>query len=163
MDKEGKIKINWMKLIVSIAVSEGAGLAGSVFTFQAIPTWYAGLNKPPITPPNWLFSPMWITLYFLMGLALYFVWNKGMGAKGSRLAVTLFFIQLFLNALWSFIFFGLQSLLFGAVEIIFLWFFILATTIEFRDIDRKAGYIMFPYLSWATIATLLNLSILWIN
>lgn len=163
MNKGNKIKINWLKLVVSIVISEGVGLAGSIFTFQAIPTWYAALNKPPITPPNWFFAPIWTSLYFLMGIALYFVWNKGLGAKGSKLAITLFFIQLFLNFLWSFIFFGEKSLLFGAIEIVFLWYFILATTIEFRDIDRRAGYIMFPYLSWTTLATVLNISILWIN
>lgn len=163
MPNKDKISINWVKLIVSIVLSEAAGLVGSIFTFQSIPTWYATLNKPPITPPNWFFAPIWTSLYFLIGIALYFVWNKGLGAKGSKLAITLFMIQLFLNSLWSYIFFGAKSLLFGAIEIVFLWFFIVATTIEFRDIDRKAGYIMFPYLSWATLATILNLSILWIN
>lgn len=152
-------KTNWGLLIALILLCQGAGFFGAIFTTPAIPTWYASLNKPSITPPNWLFAPMWTSLYTLMGIALYWVWNK----KNNCLAKTLFFIQLGLNALWSLIFFGLQQLTLGLVEIIFLDYFVIATIIEFRDLDKKAGYILFPYMAWLTAATILNLTIAWLN
>lgn len=157
------MKVNWSRLIISIAITEGAGGIGSLFTFEAIPTWYASLSRSPITPPNWLFGPMWITLYFLMAIALYIVWSSGRPRNEVILPVSLFFIQLALNVIWSILFFGLHQILFGAVEIVFLWFFIVATVIEFRPVSKVSAYFLFPYLSWGTVATLLNLSILWLN
>lgn len=154
------IKISWFKLGVSILITEGAGAIGSLFTFEAIPTWYASLNKSPITPPNWLFAPMWLTLFLLMGLALYIIWNNN---EKQNLAFSLFAIQLVLNVFWSFLFFGQKQILFGAIEIVFLWYFILATVIEFRTSSKVASYLLFPYLAWVTVATVLNVSILWLN
>ena len=133
-------KFNPVKLAVSILLTEGAGGIGSVFTYEAIPTWYASLTKSAITPPNWLFAPMWISLYFLMGLSFYLIWNRRSEGTKIALALVLFGIQLFLNVLWSVLFFGLHILIFGAIEIIFLWFFIVANIIEFYPIDRKASY-----------------------
>lgn len=153
----------WVRLVISIIITEGAGGLGSLFTYQAIPTWYAGLNKSPITPPNWLFAPMWLTLYFLMGVALFLIWTSGRPRRDLTLPYTLFFIQLALNVLWSLIFFGLHQIRFGAIEIVFLWFFIVATIIEFRPVSKASSYMLFPYLSWGTVATILNVSILWLN
>lgn len=157
------MRSNWLKLVLSIIITEGVGGIGSVFTTQAIPTWYASLNKPPITPPNWFFAPIWITLFFLMGIALFLVWRSSEPISERKLPIALFFVQLALNALWSVIFFGLHDILFGVVEIVFLWYFIVATIIEFRPVSRVSAYLLFPYLAWVTIATLLNVSILWIN
>lgn len=157
------MKINWLKLIISLVITEGAGGIGSLFTYNAISTWYVSLNKSPITPPNSIFAPMWITLFLLMGLSLYLIWNRGDLFRDNRLAFSLFLVQLILNVLWSFIFFGQKEFLLAGVEIVFLWFFILATILEFRLIDRAASYLLFPYLSWVTVATLLNFSIVWVN
>lgn len=160
---EEKVRFSPVKLLVSVAVTEGAGGIGSLFTYESIPTWYATLTKTAITPPNWLFAPMWLTLYFLMGISFYLVWNRRKEGGYFSLAASLFGIQLFLNVLWSLLFFGLHSLIFGAIEIVFLWFFILAATIEFYHIDRKASYMLFPYLAWVTVATMLNVTILFAN
>ena len=154
-------KVDWKTLILSILIAQAAGMIGSIATFPSIPTWYASLNKPPITPPNWLFGPMWLSLYTLMGIAFYIVWKKGL--KKHCLASTLYWIQLGLNSIWSLIFFGMRDIVFGAIEIVFLWFFILATIIEFKAIDKKAGYLLLPYLAWVTLATLLNISIAFYN
>lgn len=159
----GNTKFNPLKLIISIIITEGAGGIGSVFTYQAIPTWYATLTKTAITPPNWLFAPMWVTLYFLMGISLYLVWNRGKEFPDFHLAIAIFGIQLALNVLWSAIFFGAHSLIFGAIEIVFMWFFIVATIIEFYPIDKRASYLLFPYVSWVTVATLLNMTLLFAN
>ena len=98
-----------VKLVISILASFAAGGIGSLFAFEAIPTWYAGLKKPPYTPPNWAFGPVWTTLYILMVISVFLVWQNGLTTNGVLLAFTLFWIQLVLNALWSIIFFGMKS------------------------------------------------------
>jgi translocator protein len=152
-----------IKFIVSILASFAAGGIGSLFTFKAIPTWYAGLKKPPYTPPNWAFGPVWTTLYIFMGISVFLVWQKGLSANGALLAFTLFWIQLGLNALWSVIFFGMKSKGGGVVTIIFLWFFILATIITSFRISGWAGSLLIPYLVWVTIASYLNLGVWLLN
>ncbi|MBN1923867.1 MAG: tryptophan-rich sensory protein [Nanoarchaeota archaeon] len=158
-----KTSFDWTKLLISIIIGFSPGIIGGLFTYPAIQGWYTTLVKTPVTPPNWLFGPMWSTLYLLIGVSFYFIWKKGFKTPQSKLALTIFSIQLFLNALWSVIFFGLQELLFGLIEIIFLWFFIIANIVEFREIDKKAAYLMLPYLAWVTVATILNLSIVLVN
>ena len=147
-------KVSYPKLIVSVALCELVGVAGSVFTFPSITGWYAALRKPWFTPPNWLFGPVWLTLYALMGIALYLVWKKGLDK--NRLAVGIFAVQLFINALWSFLFFGLQSPPLGLAGIIPLWIFIALSIWAFFRIDKKAAYVLAPYLVWVTIAATLN-------
>jgi len=151
--------VDWKLLIGLILLCQGAGVLGAFFTSSEIPAWYASLNKPGITPPNWLFMPMWLSLYTLMGVSLYIVWNK----KKNCLARTLFFIQLGLNAVWTPLFFGLHELVLGLVTIIFLDYFVIATIIEFKALDKRAGYLLIPYIAWLTAATILNLSIAWLN
>lgn len=153
------VKIDYKKLLLAELLAWSAGIIGSIFTFSEIQTWYATLVKPGITPPNSLFGPMWTTLYTLMGIAYYLIWDK----KNNGIARALFYIQLILNALWSIVFFGLHQLNYGLVIILFLWFFILACIIEFRLLDKKAGYVLLPYLAWVTAATLLNASVAWLN
>jgi len=149
-------KWNVRNLLVSIIVCQAAGLIGSLFTFAALPTWYATLAKPAFSPPNWIFGPVWTTLYILMGIAMYLVWQK----KGS---LTLFLIHLVFNAGWSVVFFGLQSMLGGMVALIILWGFIVAVIREFYRIDRRAAYLLIPYLVWVSFAGVLNFSLLLIN
>src|SRR3989338_2728824 len=106
---------NFFKLVIAIGVSELAGVIGSVFTFSAIPNWYAGLVKPALNPPGWIFGPVWTTLYFLMGISLFLVWSsyakasEGQVKKEIKISLGVFGVQLFLNAAWSIIFFGLHS------------------------------------------------------
>lgn len=150
---------NFPLLIFTILISEGAGILGSIFTFSSIPTWYAGLAKPSFSPPNFVFGPVWTTLYALMGISLYLVW--GSKAKSKQHAMRLFFIQLGLNVLWSVIFFGLKSPGLAFIEIIALWIAIILTIKAFRKISKNATYLLYPYLFWVSFATVLNFSI-WI-
>lgn len=149
-------KIDVPKLILSIGVCLGAGGLGSLFTFSAIPTWYATLNKPFFSPPNWLFGPVWTILYILMGVSLYLVWTK-------EKVPSVFWVQLILNALWSIIFFGLKNPTFGLIDIIALWIAIFLTIKAFYKINKLAGNLLLPYLAWVTFATILNLSIVILN
>ena len=156
------VKYIW-KLVVSIVACLAAGAIGSVFTRSAIANWYAALEKPPFTPPNWLFAPAWTLLYILMGVAAFLVWRKGLENRKARIALILFLIQLVVNALWSVVFFGLESPFFGLIVISILWASILATVITFFRISRVASALMWPYLLWVSYAAVLNASIWLLN
>jgi tryptophan-rich sensory protein len=137
------------------------GYLGSVFTTPAIPVWYASLNKPPFTPPSWLFGPVWTLLYILMGYAAYLVSQSKSELRTS--ALKYFWLQLIANFFWSYIFFGLKNPLLAFLEIIILWLLIYKTKVEFYKISKTAGYLLLPYLAWVTFAALLNLSIVLLN
>ena len=145
-----------LKLVVSIIVCQMAGVIGGFFTASSVNTWYASLTKPAFNPPNGLFSPVWITLYVFMGIALFLVWRRGLQAEGVRIAIYAFGMQLVLNILWSIVFFGLKMPLLAFVVILILWGFILITLLKFRKISRLAGYLFVPYLLWVSFAAVLN-------
>ncbi|MFC1989458.1 TspO/MBR family protein [Chloroflexota bacterium] len=152
-----------IKLVISILASFAAGGIGSLFTFKVIPTWYAGLKKPPYTPPNWVFGPIWTALYILMGISVFLVWQKGLATDGVMLAFTLFWIQLAFNALWSVIFFGMKSKGGGVIIIIVLWLLILATIITSFRVSGWAGGLLIPYIVWVSIASYLNIGVWLLN
>ena len=157
------MKSKAFSLLLSIAICQAAGLIGSFFTAPAIPTWYATLQKPSFSPPNWLFAPVWISLYALMGIALFLIWQKGWQKKSVKQALTIFGFQLGLNSLWSIIFFGFQSPFWALVEIIILWGLILLTIIKFKPLSKTASLLLVPYLLWTTFATILNFAIARLN
>jgi len=152
---------NFFKLVIAIVVSELAGVIGSVFTISAIPNWYAGLVKPVLNPPSWVFGPAWTTLYALMGISAFLIWKNGWEKKAVKTALGVFGIQLFLNALWSIIFFGLHSPGWALVDIIALWLAIVWTIFVFYKISKPAAYLLVPYILWVSFASYLNYSI-WI-
>jgi benzodiazapine receptor len=149
-----------LKLIASVILCQLAGFLGALFTTSAIPTWYATLRKPFFTPPNWIFSPVWISLFILMGISLFFVWRKTDHPK-FKIAFIFFFVQLILNVFWSVAFFGLKSPLLGLIDIFLLWIAILLTIQIFLKISKFAGVLLIPYFLWVSFASLLNFS-LWI-
>ena len=147
------------KLIISLIIPQLAGAIGSLFTMDSISSWYTTLAKPDFTPPNYVFGPVWIILYFLMGISLYLVWtNKTL--KSSK-PLIIFGVQMFLNALWSIVFFGLESPMFGLLIIVTLWGIIALTIFSFWKISKPSAYILLPYITWVSIATYLNYGI-WI-
>lgn len=145
-------------LFSSIIICQLAGFIGSVFTTPAIPRWYANINKPSFNPPNWVFAPVWTTLYLLMGIALFLVLRKGLNEKDVKIAIAVFALQLILNSLWSFLFFGLESPFAAFIEIIFLWIAILISIILFYHISWVAGALLIPYILWVSFASVLNFS-----
>ncbi len=150
-----------LKLIASLVLCQLAGLIGSLATLPSIPIWYESLKKPFFNPPNWLFGPVWTGLYTLMGISLFLVWRRREGNPQVKLALTFFFVQLILNALWSLAFFGLQSPLLGLVDIVLLWIAILLTIQRFYGISRTGAFLLVPYILWVSFAVVLNVS-LWI-
>jgi benzodiazapine receptor len=150
-------------VIVSVLICELAGVIGSLFTTPSIPGWYAGLTKPAFNPPNWIFGPVWTTLYALMGVAAYLVFARRDGSKGVRRALAVFAIQLVLNALWSVVFFGAHMILGAAALIVVLWGSILATILLFHRISKAASWLLAPYILWVTFAAVLNFSLALFN
>ena len=152
-----------VKLIISIIACFAAGGIGSLFTSRAIPTWYPTLKKPRYTPPNKVFGPVWTTLYILMGISVFLVWQKGLAAEGVLLPFIFFWVQLILNALWSIIFFGMKSKGGGVIVIIALWLLILATIITSFQVSVWAGTLLLPYILWVSVAAYLNVGIWFLN
>jgi tryptophan-rich sensory protein len=152
-------------LIAAILICEIAGVIGSLFTYPSISSWYntSELNKPSFTPPSWLFAPVWVILYLLMGISAYLIWEKRAKKKEVRSAVSVFGLQLALNVLWSILFFGLRCPLCGFVEIIILWLAIAATIIKFNKLSRAAALLLIPYILWVTFAAVLNFYIWRLN
>lgn len=150
-----------IKLASSFVLVFLAGFIGSFFTFDAISGWYANLIKPEFNPPNWIFGPVWTALYILMAIALFIVWQAN--HERSKRAVIVFIIHLGLNALWSILFFGLQSPAWAFAEIILLWLFIVVLVIWFWRINKWAGILLLPYLLWVSFAGVLNFYIMMLN
>lgn len=154
---------NFLKLITSVVACELVGILGAFFTTSAIPTWYTTINKPFFSPPNWVFGPVWTSLYLLMGISLYLIWAKGLKKKSVKSAVNLFIAQLTLNFIWSPAFFGLKSPLLGLIVITFLWCFIVMTMKKFYPLSKVSFYLLVPYLFWVSFAAILNASIFLLN
>jgi benzodiazapine receptor len=154
-----KIK-SWSKLLAAILICQLAGIIGSLFTFSSIPTWYVTLNKPFFSPPNYLFGPVWIILYTLMGIAIYriIVSSKKIGH-----IVNIFALHLILNTLWSIIFFGAKQIGWAFVEIVILWASIIYLIKLFRPVDKLAANLLLPYLAWVSFASVLNFSLWMLN
>lgn len=168
MERTGKLRLaDFLKIAAAILVCLFVGIIGSAFTKTSEGSWYAGLNRPAFSPPNWLFGPVWTTLYILMGISLYLVWsNKAKSEsqkKAKKNAICIFFVQLILNTLWSILFFGLENPLFAFIEIIFLWAAIMLTIVRFEKISRWAAYLLVPYILWVSFASILNFAYVLLN
>lgn len=152
-----------LKLIFCIIVCELAGGVGAIFTTPAIQGWYQTIQKPAFNPPNWIFGPVWTFLFFLMGVSLYLILEKGISDQKVKRGLLIFIGQFILNIAWSFLFFKFERPFYALIEIIVLWFGILVTIIQFRKIDKRAAYLLWPYLLWVAFATILNFSIWRLN
>jgi len=155
-------KESWIKLVIAVLVCQLAGIAGAIYTSGSLTTWYAALAKPLFNPPNWIFAPVWITLFLLMGISLWLVWQKEK-KKNINTAFVFFSIQLVLNAMWSAFFFGMQNPLYALIDIALLWLAILATILSFWKISKSASYLLVPYILWVTFAAVLNFYIWRLN
>ena len=152
------------KILIMAVTCVGVGYLSSLVSRDETDPWFDSLVKPVFNPPSWLFSPVWTTLYIFMGIAAGLVWDKiDMQREIVRKGLTFFWIQLALNALWSYLFFGLHNPLLALIEIILLWLMIFETFLQFNKVNKTAGYLFIPYLMWVTFATVLNASIWWLN
>ena len=140
------------------------GYFSGIVTRSAIADWYPTLIKPSFNPPNWIFAPVWSMLYVMMGVAAGLVWDRmEQESEVVKKALLFFAIQLGLNALWSYLFFGLHNPMLAGLEIVVLWLMIYETYIQFSKINKIAGYLLVPYIAWVSFAAILNASIWWLN
>ena len=154
----------YLKITYCVAICLAVGYLSSKVTQSSISTWYPLIKKPSFNPPNWVFAPVWTMLFIMMGIAAGMVWNKLESNKELVKKGLLFFtVQLLLNALWSYLFFGLNNILLALIEIILLWLIIYETYYILKQIDKRAGYLLIPYLAWVAFATILTGSIYWLN
>ncbi|SDD90725.1 TspO/MBR family protein [Pedobacter soli] len=157
------MKFKPLAFIVNIAITLGIGALGGWATAQSVKTWYPTLNKPAFNPPNWLFAPVWTTLYILIGIAAYLVWVKRDQITHFPRTVAIYLIQLMLNLAWSFIFFYLHEIGFAMAEIILLLIVIVINAVTFYRIDKRAGLLFIPYILWVSFASFLTYNILILN
>ena len=150
---------SWFGLVVCLIVCYAAAGIGGLFTARAIPTWYRTLRKPAWNPPAWVFGPVWTLLYGLMAVAWWLAIRSSDGDSFQAAVYGVFLIQLALNVLWSYIFFGRQKIAIAAAEVVLLWLAILAATAVFGRINAVAAWMMAPYLAWVAFAAALNLTI----
>ncbi len=150
-------------LAAFVALTFSAAATAAAFTARSVRTWYPTLRKPRGNPSASYFGPVWTVLYFLMTIAAWNVWRVGDGWTGASPAITVFLIQLALNAAWSAIFFGLRSPAWALLEIILLWAAILASVILFWQISTFSAALLLPYLAWVTYAAYLNAGIWRLN
>lgn len=152
------------KILTVVVTCVAIGYLSGTVTQESIMTWYPSLIKPSFNPPNWIFGPVWSMLYIMMGVAAGLVWDRIEYEKETvKNALIIFAIQLTLNALWSYLFFGLRNPMVAGIEIILLWLMIFETYTQFVKINKIAGYLLLPYLAWVSFATVLNGSIWWLN
>ncbi len=152
-----------MKLFISILIPLLVGAISGYFTSSGVNGWFAVANKPWFNPPNWIFAPVWTTLYILMGIALFLVWRSNAEKNIKQAAIMLFAVQLTLNFFWSIIFFKLQQPGWAFAEIIFMWLMILLIILWFGKISPAAAWLLVPYISWVSFAAILNYSIWHLN
>ena len=162
LSPRGALRRPW-GAVLFVVVCQLAGVIGALTTQTGSSSWYRALEMPPFQPPGWVFGPVWTLLYTLMGVAAWRVWRIGTATPGVRLALGLFAAQLFLNAIWSPIFFGAHAIGLAFVVLLALLGTLAATTIVFRRLDRPAAWLLAPYLAWVTFASVLNGSILSLN
>jgi translocator protein len=153
---------NVFKLIIAIVLPLAVGAVAGIFTAEAIPVWYASLNQPSFNPPNWIFGPVWTTLYIVMGISFFLIWKMEPSQNRNR-AIGVFLFQLTLNFFWSFLFFYFKNLGFALAEIILLWASICTMIFTFRKVKPIAAYMNIPYLLWVSFATALNAAYFHLN
>ena len=153
----------YTKIAITVSICLLVGYLSSIVTQSTIKTWYPTLIKPSFNPPNWIFAPVWTLLFILMGIAVGRVWFYGRRHRWGKTALSHFIAQLLFNGLWSLVFFGLKNPLLGLLVILILWVLIQRTLFWFRLVDRKASFMLYPYLAWVSFATVLNGAILYLN
>ncbi|WP_127846515.1 TspO/MBR family protein [Psychroflexus aestuariivivens] len=152
-----------IRIIICILICLGVGFLGSIATQTSINTWYVELNKPSFNPPNWIFAPVWTSLYILMGISAGIVWSRGLHHLWVKTALYHFAFQLILNAMWSIVFFGYQSPLLAFLVILALLILIIITIKWFKVVNNLAAYLLIPYLIWVIFAAILNFEIWRLN
>ena len=155
-------KFNLKRFLISIAIPLIVGGLSALITSENM-NLYSRIETPLLSPPGWVLPVVWTILYTLMGVSFYLVWNSNAAIFEKKQAFTIYAIQLFLNFIWSPIFFNMRAYLIAFIVLLVLWGFVLAMIIKFYKISKLAGILQIPYLIWLTFAGYLNLAIYLLN
>ena len=155
-------KLDLKRFLISVIIPLGTGGLSALLTKDNMDL-YSQINQPALSPPSWIFPVVWTVLYLLMGISFYLVWSSGASSTEKKIAFSVFAIQLFLNFIWSPIFFNARWVLFAFILLICIWILVLLMIIRFYKISKPAGLLQLPYLLWLTFAAYLNLSIYLLN
>lgn len=146
-----------LALAITILTVEIVGASGAIFTGQGLSMWYDTLQRPALSPPNWVFGPVWTVLFALIGIAVWLVWRGADSSpREARVAFAIFVVHFAFNIGWSAVFFGMQEIGWGLVVIGILWLLIVATMWAFGRVDRRTVLLLVPYLLWVSFAAFLN-------
>ena len=154
------LKNKFLSFVLFFFITYSASFIGRLVSISSKEPWYSQLVKSNYNPPDWIFAPVWITLYFMMTLAIWFFWhskNKDMNT------VYIYFIHIVFNTTWSIVFFGLHQILVALLVLIVLIFLIIVLILKFRRVNLISFYLMFPYLLWTVYALFLNINLLVLN
>jgi len=154
---------DWKGLAAAVVFCELAGIVPGYLTANDVATWYQTLERPAYNPPDWIFGPVWTTLFLLMGVSLYLVWREAGDEPAGRTAIGLFLVQLGLNVSWTLVFFGGRSIVGGLFVIAALWVAIVTTVVAFARVNLRAALLLIPYLLWVSFAAVLNVGIWRLN
>ena len=150
---------NIVRFFIAVAIPVFVGALAGFFTATSVKGWYSTLNKPSFNPPNWIFGPVWTILYILMGIAFYLIWQKQSPVDLKRKAILFYFMQLFINFIWSILFFYAEQPGWAFINIVFMWIFIAGTIYWFLKISMPAAWLLVPYILWVSFALVLNFAI----
>jgi translocator protein len=153
----------WVMLVFHVSVCLVVGVLAGITTAHSVTTWYPSLVKPTWNPPSWVFAPVWTTLYVMMGVAAWLVWRRGTDIVGVRVALSVFWVQLFFNLAWSFLFFGARSPMLALADVVLLWLALALCVRNFFRVAKEPGLLMLPYLAWVSFAACLNFAIWRLN
>lgn len=162
METRNKLSVKW-KFIIAILLCESVGITSGLLATANNNVWFDNLNKPTWNPPAYLFGPVWTTLYLLMGISLALIWKSKVTELNKRNAYLLFATQLFLNFWWSIFFLHFHSPILALVDIVLMVITIILTIFSFSSFSKPASWLLVPYISWVSFATILNFSIWYLN
>ena len=159
----GKVVNMVIELFGFVLFAQSAGIVGSLFNLQTMSTWYVMIAKPEWTPPGWVFAPVWIVLYAMMGVAAWIVWRLREKIRSVHAALLFFGAHMVVNAAWSIVFFGMKEIGLAFGVIVALWLMIGILIVMFGKVRRSAGWLLVPYFAWVTFAMVLNGAIWTLN
>ena len=154
------LKNKFLTFLLFLAITFSASFIGGLSTITFKEPWYSLLNKPTFNPPDWIFGPVWTSLYLMMTFSIWLYWHT---KNRDMNTVYIYFIHLILNTTWSIVFFVFHNILFALVNLLVIIFFIIVLILKYKDINKVSYYLMIPYLLWSCYALILNFSLLILN
>ena len=154
------LKNKFLSFVLFFFITFSASFVGRLVTISSKEPWYSQLNKSNYNPPDWIFAPIWLTLYLMMTIAIWLFWHS---KKRDMNTIYIYFIHIVFNTTWSVVFFGLHQILLALIILLVLTFLIIILILRYKGVNLVSYYLMIPYLLWTTYALFLNFNLLILN